>query len=142
MPDPVELAEWLAPYSPTTQQLALDVRRKLLALLPACVETIWDGAYAVVFTYGPSEKTREHVIHVPVYAKHVNLGFNWGATLEDPTGRLEGKGSQVRHVRILDPATLDEPDVRALIDQAAAFEPVEPQTLVRSMKGAKKRTAQ
>ena len=47
----------------------------------ACVE---DGAFAYVNTF----------------KDHVNVGFFYGASLEDPAGLLQGSGKRMRHVKL------------------------------------------
>jgi hypothetical protein len=50
--------------------------------------------------------------YVNVFRAHANVGFFYGAELEDPTSLLEGSGKRMRHVKVkpgvdLDPAALD-----------------------------------
>ena len=55
-----------------------------------------------------------------VYAKHVNLGFNQGATLDDPKGVLQGTGKAVRHITIKTASDLEQPELRACLRRARA----------------------
>jgi hypothetical protein len=62
------------------------------------------------------------VVHIASYAKWVNLGFNEGASLDDPLGILVGTGAHIRHVRFsairdLDAVWLDD-YLRAALDNA------------------------
>jgi hypothetical protein len=59
------------------------------------------------------------VFSIVVYPRWVRFFFLEGIALDDPKGRLEGTGNQVRSLR-LDPgaALLDEPYVRQLMAQA------------------------
>ena len=47
-----------------------------------------------------------------------------GPTLDDPHGLLKGEGGRVRHIVPAGVATLDDPRVRALMDQALALRPI------------------
>ncbi len=38
--------------------------------------------------------------YVNVFKAHVNLGFFYGATLDDPARLLEGEGKRMRHVKL------------------------------------------
>lgn len=38
--------------------------------------------------------------YVDSFTSHVNVGFFYGATLEDPAGLLEGNGKRMRHVKL------------------------------------------
>lgn len=144
LPEPPELEQFLAPYPAATQELMRDLRRRLVELLPPCVETLWDGSYAVVLTYGFTEKSKDHFIHMPVYSHHVNLGFAQGASLSDPAGRLEGSGAAIRHVKMTSPEQLEDSAVQGLIAQAWAMappgaQPADARTIIRVMQGKRRR---
>src|SRR5215467_631668 len=79
-----ELLKFLAPYDPAIQRLALEVRAYLLTIEPRATETIYDAYNAVAIGYSFTGRLKECYCHVAVYAKHVNLGFNRGADLDDP----------------------------------------------------------
>ena len=51
--------------------------------------------------------------YVNSFRSHVNVGFFYGAVLEDPAGLLEGSGKRMRHVN-LRPGP--EPNTGALCD--------------------------
>jgi len=38
--------------------------------------------------------------YVDAFSAHVNVGFFYGAELDDPAGLLEGAGKRMRHVKI------------------------------------------
>lgn len=38
--------------------------------------------------------------YVNAFSAHVNVGFFYGAALEDPSGLLEGTGKRMRHVKL------------------------------------------
>jgi hypothetical protein len=77
--------------------------------------------YAVVdlFTFrGPGNA----FIHIVAYEKHVNLGFNDGASLPDPHRLIGGTGKRIRHIRIASEQDLKKPllhYIRAAIRKAA-----------------------
>ena len=67
--------------------------------------------------------------YVDAYAEHANIGFFFGAFLDDPAGLLEGAGKRMRHVklrvgRMPDEAALDRlvaaayRDIRRRLDAA------------------------
>ena len=56
--------------------------------------------------------------YVNVFRAHVNVGFFYGAELNDPQGLLEGSGKRMRHVRVKPGAQLDFAAMCALIDVA------------------------
>src|SRR5687767_1795941 len=56
--------------------------------------------------------------YVNVFKAHVNVGFYFGAELEDRTGLLEGSGKRMRHVKLTPGRELDSAALLALIDAA------------------------
>jgi hypothetical protein len=38
--------------------------------------------------------------YVNAFSAHVNVGFFYGAALDDPAGLLEGTGKRMRHVKL------------------------------------------
>lgn len=139
-----QLRDFLQPYSEEIQQLLIDVRAKLKARLPDACEIIWDATNVVGCEFSWSEKGRNGFIHLPAYAKHVNLGFNQGAILTDPDGLLKGTGTKIRHITLKSIADFDDSRVQNLIDQAVALsgkpvDPIPPSITVRVMNGPKRR---
>jgi hypothetical protein len=58
--------------------------------------------------------------YVNAFKGHVNVGFFYGAWLEDAAGLLEGSGKRMRHVKVRPGAPLDEAALQSLIDTAYA----------------------
>jgi Domain of unknown function (DU1801) len=115
---PAELLKFLKPYDPAIQDLALKLRSLVLEEMAPCYENIYDAYSAVAIGYGWSDRFRDGVFHIAVYTKHVNLGFNHGATLEDPLRILEGSGTHIRHVTIKTPSDIQRPEIRTYIRSA------------------------
>ena len=57
--------------------------------------------------------------YVNSFKSHVNVGFYYGAMLDDPAGLLEGSGKRMRHVKLKPGAGFDAAALRDLI--AAAY---------------------
>jgi hypothetical protein len=115
---PPELIKFLKPYDLEIQDLALKLRALVLEEMAPCYENIYDAYSAVAIGYGSSERLSDGVFHIAVYSKHVNLGFNDGATLPDPLGILEGKGNRIRHISIQTPTDIARPEIRAYVRRA------------------------
>jgi hypothetical protein len=58
--------------------------------------------------------------YVNVFTSHVNVGFFHGATLEDPSGLLEGSGRLMRHVKASPGALPNRAALEALVRSAYA----------------------
>jgi hypothetical protein len=56
--------------------------------------------------------------YVNSFKSHVNVGFFYGALLEDPAGLLEGSGKRMRHVKLKPGSGIDSDALRNLIDAA------------------------
>src|SRR6266849_3073286 len=126
---PPTLIKFLKPYDRQVRDLALQLRSLVLEEMAPCYENIYDAYSAVAIGYGTSDRLRDGVFHIAVYSKHVNLGFNDGATLDDPKGILQGNGSRIRHITIRTPEDLARPEIRAYIKRAQKFAPAEARKL-------------
>ena len=56
--------------------------------------------------------------YVNAFKSHVNVGFFHGASLEDPTGLLQGSGKRMRHVKLSPDRAVDDAALRRLIGAA------------------------
>lgn len=56
--------------------------------------------------------------YVDAFTAHVNVGFFFGAALDDPAGLLEGAGKRMRHVKVRWGQPVDEAALTALIAAA------------------------
>ena len=117
-PAPADLIKFLRPYDRQVQELALKLRALVLEETAPCYENIFDAYSAVAIGYGTSDKLRDGIFHIAVYSKHVNLGFNEGATLADPKNILQGNGNQIRHITIESVEDIKRPELRAYIRRA------------------------
>ena len=117
-PEP-QIASFLARYSPAIEAQLKGARRRLRAFFPHGYELVFDNYNALVFGISPTERASEAFISVAGYPKWVTLFFLNGTGLSDPNGLLEGQGKQVRSIRLTNPSQINEPEVEALISQAA-----------------------
>jgi hypothetical protein len=128
-PPPGELVKFLKPYDREVRDLALQLRALVLEEMAPCYENIYDAYSAVAIGYGTSDRLRDGIFHIAVYSKHVNLGFNDGASLADPRGILLGAGNQIRHITIKTPDDLARPEIRTYIKRARRFAQAEAKKL-------------
>jgi hypothetical protein len=143
-PVPAELVDFLAPFPDGVQELALGLRERVLTVMPNVHEFVWDATNAVSLAYTPTTRWQDSVVHIASYAKWVNLGFNEGASLDDPLGILVGSGGHIRHVRFaaigdLEAVWLDD-YLRAALDNAGCRADMgDGGTTVRVSEGPKRR---
>lgn len=143
---PPELPRFLDAFAPEIGTLFLATRRAVLAAAPDADELIYDAYNTVSAAFTFSGRLKEAFCHVAAYSKYVNLGFNRGAALADPTGVLVGSGAHIRHVRIAAAGELRAPAIQALIRAAVAegrslvdAPPRRATSTVRPTTGAKRR---
>ena len=85
---PVALKKFLKPYDNEVQKLALNLRALVLEELAPCYENIYDAYSAVAIGYGWSDRLGDGILHIAVYTKGANLGFNDGAKVEIVSGLM------------------------------------------------------
>jgi hypothetical protein len=117
-PPPPDLVRFLKPYDRDIRDLALELRALVLEEMAPCYENIYDAYSAVAIGYGTSDRLSDGIFHIAVYSNHVNLGFNDGASLDDPKGILQGSGKLIRHITIKTAKDLERPELRAYIRRA------------------------
>lgn len=97
---PVELKAIAQEWFARMRRCGPDVRELIHDGCPvACVQ---DAAFA----------------YVNAFKSHVNVGFFFGATLDDPARLLAGSGKRMRHVKLVPGRALDDTALDALIDAA------------------------
>jgi hypothetical protein len=127
-PPPEELLELLAARRPLMAPIVLALRDRVARAAPAATEKVY-SLYAVVdlFTFA---RPSDAFIHIVAYEKHVNLGFNQGASLPDPHGLIAGTGKSIRHIRIATEKDLKKP-LRGYIEAAIRQAPASPRASAR-----------
>jgi len=113
-----QLAEYIANLAPDRAREMRAARKKMRALLPGATEIVYDYGFSLVIAYGPNDKAWLAIFALSARADRVDLFLTQGPKLPDPTKRLHGSGKIVRGIRLESVKTIDEPDVRALIDAA------------------------
>ncbi len=123
-----QLAGFLAKYTPEIAALADGALAKMRSYLPGATELVYDNFNALAIGFGPSDRASEAIFSIALYPRWVSLFFLQGAGLPDPDRLLQGTGTVARHMILKSPATLDEPGVQVLIEQALlnATIPIDP----------------
>lgn len=97
-----------------------DLREFVLDLHPDSNEILYH-THALTSVFSISEKLSDAFCMLPIYTKHLNLGFHKGTLLQDPHNLLTGTGTLIRHVAVKRPADYRNPKVRQLIQEAIEF---------------------
>lgn len=80
--------------------LFVDLRNFVLELYPDANELVYH-THALTAVFSISEKLSDAFCMIPMYTKHLNLGFNKGTILNDPKKLLQGTGKLIRHIPVL-----------------------------------------
>ncbi len=97
--------------------LFTDLRAFVLTLAPASNELLYH-THALTAVFSLSERLSDAFCMLPIYTKHVNLGFNKGTLLADPQRLLQGTGKLIRHVPVATPSSYRQAPVEALVRAA------------------------
>ena len=139
-----QLDSFLAKYNPTIAALARRVLTKMRKLLPGSLEMVYDNYNALVIGFVPNERPSDAIFSIVLYPQHVTLCFLQGAGVPDPHHLLQGSGNVVRHVRLADATTLDDPGITSLMNAAlhrakVPLDPKQPRRLIIKSISAKQR---
>jgi len=97
-----------------------DLREYILELYPDCNELIYH-THALTAVFSISDKLSDAYCMLPIYTKHLNLGFNKGTLLKDPNKLLTGTGNLIRHIDVKKTSDYRNTIVKALIKEAIDF---------------------
>ena len=105
-------------YSPEVAATARAGLKKLRAQFPGARQLVYERRQSLPIGFAPAERGSA-VFSLVLYPRWVRFFFLEGVAIDDPKGRLEGKGSQVRSIRLDErAAVLDDRYIRRLMVQA------------------------
>ena len=114
--------EILTQADPQVEAIARRARALVQEIMPEVVEVVWPTQKIASYGVGP-KKMSEHFCYIAVFKQRINLGFYYGADLEDPSGLLDGTGKLLRHVKISSLGQLDDAALRRLVVTASTYLP-------------------
>jgi len=104
-------------YSPQVAATARAGLKKLRAQFPGARQLVYDRRQSLPIGFAPEQGSP--IFSLVIYPRWVRFFFLEGVAIDDPEGRLEVTGSQVRSIRLDDGAAiLDDPYIRGLMAQA------------------------
>ena len=106
----------LAQLSPEVSALVVAADEVIRRTDPAVIRIVWPHQKTVGYGVGP-KKMSEHYAYLAVHPKHVNLGCNYGARLDDG-GLLEGTGQNMRKATVRTTDDLADPRLVPLLRRA------------------------
>lgn len=119
-----QLEEFLDRFAPEVAETAKLSLQKMRARLPGAIELVYDNYNALAVGFAPTERASDAIFSIALYPRWVSLFFLLSGTrLRDPEGMLQGGGNKVRHIVLENAATLDDPAVIELMEQALEMAP-------------------
>jgi len=116
VPEPDDWAALLAPLPPEVAALVTAADDLVRRTDPDVVRVVWPHQRTVGYGVGP-KKMSEHYAYLAVHPRHVNLGCNHGAHLDDG-GLLEGTGRNMRKTTVRTVDDLADPRLVPLLRAA------------------------
>jgi len=121
-PDEVRFAGMLAKFTPEVAAWGAECVARLRARLPTATVMVYDNYNALAIGFMPNQRPSDAIVSIAVFPRWCTLCFlKDGPRLPDPQGLLKGGGVRVRHVRLPEPASLDDPAIVALLEAALAM---------------------
>jgi hypothetical protein len=105
-------------YAPNVAATARAGLKKLRTRFPGARQLVYERRQSLPIGFAPAAGGSA-VFSIVLYPRWVRFFFLEGVALDDPQGRLEGAGNQVRSIRVDERASiLDDPYIKGLIAQA------------------------
>ncbi len=110
---------FLASYLPSVRRTANALREVVRAVVPDVEEAVRPGWRLIGYRVPIHPSRSRYFCFIQPLAAQVHLGFEHGVLLDDPFDLLSGDGKQVRVVVLQRASACRQPEVAALIQQAA-----------------------
>ena len=114
--------EIVSQADPQVAALARRAQALIEEVMPNVVKVAWPTQEIIGYGVGP-KKMSEQFCYIAVLKDRINLGFYYGADLDDPENLMEGTGKALRHIKISEMAELENPAVRDLVTAASKHLP-------------------
>jgi hypothetical protein len=111
-----ETADFLAEYPPPVRDVALALRKTILAVIPDAREMLDRSSRIVAYGFGTSYA--DMICTIIPSKTGVKLGIVRGTALKDPHGLLEGSGKQHRYVALAKLSDLRRRGLKPLLGAA------------------------
>ena len=111
MKKPTTLSSFRSGLAAAQVEIVDELRAAVRKAVPKVTETVKQG-WLFFELAGP-------ICFIQPHSRHVNLAFWRGAHLPDPSGRLEGTGKHMRHIKIATPDEIDRRAIASLVRAGA-----------------------
>jgi hypothetical protein len=110
--------QFLAAFPAEIRALADQLRTLVTQIIPDVDEAVYTGWRLIGYRVRDGRRSR-YFCFIALFEDRVALGFEYGVLLTNDAGLLEGTGTQVRYVTIYHGQDIREPELAALIAEAA-----------------------
>ena len=118
--DPVTPSEFLSKYPRNLSDISERLRDLVRSTIPDATEKVYTGWKLLGYRMPAGKKSRYFCCIVPQKKENdVLLGFQYGIAMLDLKNQMEGKGTQVRFVRVKRLDQYSDSDLIRLIEEAA-----------------------
>ncbi len=114
--------EVISAANPTIRAIARECRKLIAEVMPGVTEVPWANQRTVGYGVGP-KKMSQHFCYLAPQRTYLNIGFFYGAELDDPGGLLEGTGKMLRHIKIRSREEIQQSGIREILKQASTYLP-------------------
>jgi hypothetical protein len=111
-----QVQKWLNQLSTDKKKVIDILRSQIASAMPNTREFIYHDSLG----YSPVEHGSPRTVYIAVFESHINLGFFYGAFLEDTQDLLIGNGKRMRHIKIVGEKGAKNPAIKKLLEQAEA----------------------
>lgn len=114
--------EIVSQADPKVESIARRADGLIEEVMPDVVKVAWPTQNIIGYGVGP-KKMSEQFCYIALFDSRINLGFYYGADLDDQENLLEGSGQMMRHIKISKLEQLENPAVRELVTAASKHLP-------------------
>jgi hypothetical protein len=109
-----DVAAWLGKLDGENRAAVGVLRGVIFDAAPDIHELVYHDALG----YSTTDSAFDRMLYVAVSGRHLNFGFFFGSSLDDPAHLLRGEGKRMRHVRIAGEDDAQNRSIHQLIRQA------------------------
>jgi hypothetical protein len=109
-----QIDDYINSYVPELQAMIRTLREIAKKSMPEAYEMIYHGALG----YSVSTSPFDRICYIAPQKNYVNLGFFFGAHLDDPQHLLVGEGKRMRHIKVRSREDACNPALEQLLKEA------------------------
>jgi hypothetical protein len=109
-----QIDDYINSYAPELQAIIRTLREIAKKSMPEAYEMIYHAAIGYSLSTSPFDR----ICYIAPQKNYVNLGFFFGAHLDDPRHLLVGDGKRMRHIKVRSCEDASNPALEQLLKEA------------------------